>query len=772
VRGWLGERSANESATNRESRSGGAVAQFSKDKWPSEGPVYELLSYLDQLHRDAGQPSLADIGKAVALAPSTLSTYFTGARLINRGNLELLVEYLGGDVDLAEQLRRKAATAWNTQRGRERDKTERTEQVRVVAVPEGGTRLELVLFDAPVNRLNRPERLVGRQGMIDKVDPLLDVGGRVLLYGLGGIGKTALAATIADQRLRAGKGRYLWLRSGPAEADAILDALARALATTAERELIRSTAGDARLLAIGQMITRTGVRLCVVDDAWDPPALHALLRAVPERVGVLVTSRLKLGLPYQIEIGELAPTDAAQLLVLHANADARGREAETEKLCRELGYHPYAIEIAGHHLRLYETTPQELSAQIAGAPHELPMPGGFAPTGRENVRRLLDHTLDALANPDAAEVLRAIGGFFTGTATVELLAAYLAFDEPRAQRALNDLVSISLAKRQPESTCYEVHDLTFSYARALHATDAERVKTVVGAVSTLVSEQRNNHELLARELGNILGAATIAKELDDEHLVTIIDGLTTGGYLDVKGHTLALLRLLDDAIATVRGRPGWQADQLHLLLSKRGNAFQNQGDYAAAASSYREALELAPTPQREVVLLSVLGRVLAEQGHHDEAAEQFGKAYTIAESTGDEYSLLRILEQHGIAAFRRKNYEQVRELTTRGVELAQRLGERLLEAVFLNNWGTAEFELGVKAALERHERARTIAAELHNDNILALTHRTLGADYHAQENFESAERHFSEALRLYAKLGQTERETKLRQLMTQFGYLR
>jgi tetratricopeptide (TPR) repeat protein len=744
------------------------VAQFSKDRWPAAGPVLDLLCYLDLLHREAGQPSLADIGKAVALAPSTLSTYFTGARLISRGNLELLVEHLGGDVDWAEQLRRKAATEWNTQRGRDREKTE---QVRVVAVPDGGARLELVLFDAPVNRLNRPERLVGRQTTIDAVDALLDVGGRVLLHGLGGIGKTALAATIADQRIKAGKGRYLWLRSGPAEADAILDALARALATTAERDLIRSTAGDARMLAIGQMIARIGVGLCVVDDAWDAPALHTLLRAVPERVGVLVTSRLKLGLPYQLEVGGLAPADATRLLMVHAKDGVRQAPPESDRLCRELGYHPYAIEIAGHHLRLYSTTPEELSAQIAGAPHALPMPGGFAASGRESVKRLLDHTLEALSNPDAAAVLRAIGAFFTGTATAELLSICLNFDQARTQRALNDLVSMSLAKRQPESTCYEVHDLTFSYARALHVSDTERIKSVVDAVSTLVSAHRDRHDLLARELGNILGAANLAKEGDGESLIAIIDGLTTGGYLDAKGHTLGLLRLLDDAIAAVQARSGGRADQLHILLSKRGNAFQNQGDYAAAAASYREALELAPTPQRQVVVLSVLGRVLAEQLRHDEAAQQFAQAYAIAHRTGDEYSLLRILEQQGIAAFRRKDYEEVRDLTTRGVQLARRLGERLLEAVFLNNLGTAYFELGVNAAIERHDQARAIAGELHNDNILALTQRTLGADYHAREDFESAQRHFGEALRLYAKLGQTERESKLRQLMAQFGYL-
>ncbi|MFB7929557.1 hypothetical protein ACFC4C_10640 [Streptomyces sp. NPDC056039] len=90
------------------------MAGFSKDKWPSDGAVRALLEYLDELHRDAGQPSYAEMGKEVALAPSTLAPFFTGTRLINKGNLEVVVRYLAGDTAKAERLRRKAVIEWPT----------------------------------------------------------------------------------------------------------------------------------------------------------------------------------------------------------------------------------------------------------------------------------------------------------------------------------------------------------------------------------------------------------------------------------------------------------------------------------------------------------------------------------------------------------------------------------------------------------------------------------------------------------------------------------
>jgi len=124
-----------------------------------------------------------------------------------------------------------------------------------------------------------------------------------------------------------------------------------------------------------------------------------------------------------------------------------------------------------------------------------------------------------------------------------------------------------------------------------------------------------------------------------------------------------------------------------------------------------------------------------------------------------------------VAAFRQHDYARVRELTERGVALSRVLGDRAAEAIFLNNLGSATFELGVETALRYHQEAMAIATDTDNEHILALTNRCVGADYHAQERFEQAQRHFAEALRLYGRLGQTQREAKVRLIMRQFGYL-
>src|SRR5256714_12032913 len=515
---------------------GGALAGFSKHRWPAGGPERELLEYLDALHREQGQPSMARIAKAVGLVAGTVSAFFTGARPIGPERLAAIVGYLGGDAEHGEKRRGAAATARNDRRaGRPAGRSDLG--WTAAADADSTTRLDVILFDTPVNRLNQPELMVGRQDMIETVNAWLDAGGRVLLYGLGGAGKTALAATIADRRIDAHQGPYVWLRTGNADEDVVLDGLARCLTTALGTDATLPPAGDARLLAIGRHPSELGIRLCVLDDVWNATALHTVLKAIPAGVAVLVTSRLKLGIDHQLEVDGLDPAEAVLLLAHHAHEDGYASHPDAGALCRDLRYHPYLIEIAGHRLRQYGLTPTELRRDVDGSPHDLEMPAGFAAQGRENGRRLLDTTIGALPNADARAALAAVGALFSGTVTPELLSCSLGIGLNRSRAALNALVDVSFAKRS--AGAYALHDLTVSYARTVLGQDSEEAKTAITAVRDFVSTYATDHNVIARDLDNVVAAAGRARHSAVEDFVTIVETLATCGYLDTHGHTLA-----------------------------------------------------------------------------------------------------------------------------------------------------------------------------------------------------------------------------------------
>jgi tetratricopeptide (TPR) repeat protein len=617
---------------------------------------------------------------------------------------------------------------------------------------------------------DRPEHLVGRESLIAAIDPLLDNGRHVLLCGGAGNGKSALAATIADRRADSGK-QYLWIRTGQEGHEAVFETLIAELADSDRQGEIRGSTGGQRQAAVAGLLAASGATLLVLDDVWNGGALRAILDTVPRGMAVLVTSRTRFTVRHLVEVGELTPDAAISLLTVQSGQEYE-HDAQASALCRELGYHPYAIEIAGSYLREL-STPEELREQIAGAPHDLPMPAEFATEGRESVKRLLDLSYGRLSDSDSRSVLRAFGAFATPGATADLLATYL--DEPlvRVRTALAPLISLSFVKRVDKSPFYDIHDLTYSYARALSADRGEDRRRVVRAAARFVTDHIREYELLALDMANILGAAGDGRADEVDAFLSIVSDLATGGYMDDRGHTAAFLTMLDAAIAVAKERAPADRDMLvHRLVGRRGDAYYDRGELDQALERYREALDLAPDDNRRAILLGVIGRTLGKQGDHEAADALFTEAYAVAEANHDNRALVRVLEQHGFVAALRKDYRTVRDLALRGVEVSRQLGDRGLEGLLLNNLGSAELDLGVATALAYHRDAHHIAVERQDDALLALTHQSLGLDLHAGEDFAAAKTHLLEALRLYGKVGHTESERAVENMVRQFGYLR
>ena len=85
-----------------------------------------------------------------------------------------------------------------------------------------------ILLEDPDDLIYQPRRFVGRMDTLEQVHDLLDDGQDVLLQGFGGIGKTALAAQIAAERISASHPG-LWLQAGDASFSEWAEALLRPL---------------------------------------------------------------------------------------------------------------------------------------------------------------------------------------------------------------------------------------------------------------------------------------------------------------------------------------------------------------------------------------------------------------------------------------------------------------------------------------------------------------------------------------------------------------
>jgi len=479
---------------------------------------------------------------------------------------------------------------------------------------------------------------------------------------------------------------------------------------------------------------------------------------MPRKLPVLVSARQRYALDHIIEVGRLLPDDALVLLNYHAG-ETHDDEAAHE-ICRQLGYHAFALEVAGKTLKVDQIRPGELLTRIATAPHEMVMPEDFAEEGRTSITELLTASLFAL-DDDVRQVFLAFGRLFAPQATPELLARCLGRDQERVTQALTTLTRRGLAEREPKTDTtaayYRVHDLAHSYARTIVAAEGDPTQTVIDACRTYAVDHAADVEALDADQSNLFGAAEAAHQTGDhQSLVTLMEALS-GMFLSVRGHTLRFMQLLDAAIsATEALGPDYRETQ-QFLLGKRGNVYFDRGALPEALQSYQAALDVARAiglRERQALLLCAVGKVLSGQGEATSAEEHFEQASQIAHDLDDKFLQAFVLEHQGYHAQSTGNYTAARDYFGREVELAQALNDPETQFYALLNFGSVEHVLEqYSSALEHHRKALAIARELNHPILTALAMQSMGEDHVRLGNRDEAEPCLQQALAIFRESG-------------------
>ncbi|MCA9333798.1 tetratricopeptide repeat protein [Candidatus Saccharibacteria bacterium] len=629
-----------------------------------------------------------------------------------------------------------------------------------------------------------PDKIFGRRDLMLTVGKALNDKKQVLLTGLGGIGKTALAGAIANQHIREDGGTVVWIRCGNEKAETLLEALVTQATTSGisiQEPEIKSVAGDAKIKAVREIITHSAITLIVFDDIRNGMTLREVQKAVPNNIQLLVTSRRHFPSLARIEVGDLAPEEALNLLSYYAGKQIDPKDPHALALCKTVGYHPYALEIAGAILNIDEKTPAQLLRRIGDTPHTFIFPDAdfdeaHGRTEPSSIKTLLDDSFQAL-DDETALVFCAFGALFAPGATAALLSFCTERSLDSVETALDNLARRSLAKRRASTDYYSVHDLTFSYAREKFRQNATTYQTNVVAVENFVVAHAQDFAYLELDQPNILGAAKLAS---GESLLRIVSTLAIGGYpnayspsyFDAKGHTLEFLDRLDQAIEAAKQTDLTQFGTLHYLLCKQGGAYVDRGKLDKALEAYRLALDLAPTEGRRALTFAVCGRVLAMQGNFPEAEQFLEQGYAVATRKKDDNALAYVLQQQSfIAGELKKDYEAAQRFAVEAVETNRRLNNQIALGFSLINLGSAELDLAIEKALAHYQEALSLARLYENGDLLAFAMEAIGRDYHANFDFEHAQTCFVQAIDLYHRAGKVEAETKLRTLMFKYGYL-
>ena len=609
----------------------------------------------------------------------------------------------------------------------------------------------------PDDLTDKPDILFGREQLMTDVRALLENHDRVLLQGFGGMGKTALAATIAANWIKDDKGSVLWLKAGSVETHALFEAIARPFNA---QQAIDSQTGDAKTKVVRDLLRGCGATLLVLDDCWNNKALFTLLKAVPSDMALLITARQRYPISKIQSVDELAPTNALALLAHHADRDLN-IDPQAIVLCDLLGNHAFAIEIAGKALKSHNWRSAELIKNINDAPDKLTMPLELSESGRENVAKLLEISLNSL-DKETRNVFFAFGAFFAPQLTPEMLMRYfigtpevtdeilaeiratnpqlpadMPDDELRLQiqdyivniddinparvvRALDTLHLHGLAGRISSTyttvTVYRIHDLAYSYARAQNVDSLRRraLQACLGYLARYRVPSLDNSAALQPELNNLLGAVNWAFE--------------NGNYVEVMYIGGNLNEFMDNA--------GFYSDLLHLLIQAED----------AANRMGRKRYQAAH--------LNHMGTTYQVLGQGEKGIACLTQALTISQEMGDRLVVGNILGNLGTAYRELGQLEKAISYLEQALSLSRELEDRLGEGNRLGNLGIAYSYLGqVDKAIEYHEQALIIRREINDPRGEGTDLGNLGNAYLELGQLEKAKSYYEQALTLSREIG-------------------
>lgn len=331
--------------------------------------------------------------------------------------------------------------------------------------------------DAPPGVVNLPgthASFVGRARELALLDAALSGSGAAVvqaLHGLGGVGKTTLAAHWAATRKDADNPVWWITADSPGALAAGLAALAAAL----QPALDRLPEEQLTKRAMQWLATHHGW-LLILDDVTNPDDVRPLL-PYADKGRILITSRLASGwhdtaAPIHLDI--LTPDEALTLLTRILTHDGSRPTADLDgaaELCAEVGCLPLAVEQVGAYMVQTGINPRAYLRLLAEDPAYMYRKAKERYDSERTIARIWAITLDRLTDtPLAGHILRVLAWYAPNTIPRALIDAL--GSAPAVVDAVGRLAAYSMITATEESL--DVHRLVQAVTRAADPGDPHR----------------------------------------------------------------------------------------------------------------------------------------------------------------------------------------------------------------------------------------------------------------------------------------------------------
>lgn len=398
-----------------------------------------------------------------------------------------------------------------------------------------------------------PNKLVGRDSTLAQVYASLKANKPVLVYGAAGMGKTALAATLASAYTEL-PGGALWFNVDNSPLDELIVRTGRAY------HVLEIAASSNPMGMVGAVASTFASHkpLIVLDGKHDLKATLDFVSKCAENLPVVIVSKEKLDVPWAaIELGVLDDTAAINLLKQSGGLEnSSGIDEDLDELASILDYTPFALAVAAGTMRAAKISPADYLAEF----EKIPTSAGATP-------QLLALTVGFRKLSNAFQgVILLLGATFGVGATGELVSMMAGAPQETTDQVMNTLAQNHLVERfqRYEAPYYKLHEITATFAstwlRSQGRLDMLQAK-VRDAVLDYAKKYSVNspaaHDKLAASMELLMAVARWSAEQGERDAVNqlVVNLMQAGDFVNERGYVADLLKLRELASSFTRPFP-------------------------------------------------------------------------------------------------------------------------------------------------------------------------------------------------------------------------
>lgn len=400
-----------------------------------------------------------------------------------------------------------------------------------------------------------PQKLIGRDVTLARVYSQLKENKPVLIYGAMGIGKSALAGTLASAYSEL-PGGVLWLN---VQEDTLSDLIVRIGRAYQNNDITSSDNPLSMVNSVATLISHNKP-LIVLDGTLNAQTINDLLTRCASGVPMLLINEEEIVGPWTgLRLGKLEPDHSIALFKLLAEITDNSQDTSINELANTLNFTPFALVVAAGAVKATKQSVAEFLAALPQTPGATVTPQLLALTASF---RGLNNALQGL--------LLVLGATFTGAASAEMISLIGSAPQETITQALTMLVQRQLVERiyrygQPY---YRLHPITHAFTQSW-LRGSNRLETLQDKVRDSVLEYARKYstadstayDRLAAEMDLIVATARWSAESGNRDVANqlAVALMQAGDFVNERGYVYELLNVRRLAASSTSAFPAYSS---------------------------------------------------------------------------------------------------------------------------------------------------------------------------------------------------------------------